>query len=56
MTKILIVEDEQNLARFIELELLHENYEVDIENDGAVGLETALSKRLRFIFIRFDVA
>lgn len=44
MTKILIVEDEQNLARFIELELLYENYEVDIENDGAVGLETALSK------------
>lgn len=44
MTKILIVEDEKNLARFIELELLHENYEVDIENDGAVGIETALSK------------
>ncbi|WP_257213588.1 response regulator transcription factor, partial [Staphylococcus piscifermentans] len=41
---ILIVEDEKNLARFIELELLHENYEVDIENDGAVGLDTALSK------------
>ena len=31
MTKILIVEDEQNLARFIELELEHENYAVDIE-------------------------
>ncbi|RTX83896.1 response regulator transcription factor [Staphylococcus piscifermentans] len=41
---MLIVEDEKNLARFIELELLHENYEVDIENDGAVGLDTALSK------------
>ena len=34
MTNILIVEDEQNLARFIELELTHENYTVDIENDG----------------------
>ncbi|MDM8328590.1 DNA-binding response regulator, partial [Staphylococcus felis] len=27
MVKVLIVEDEQNLARFIELELKHENYE-----------------------------
>ncbi|HDG9486477.1 TPA: DNA-binding response regulator, partial [Staphylococcus aureus] len=26
MTQILIVEDEQNLARFLELELTHENY------------------------------
>ncbi|PWZ65614.1 DNA-binding response regulator, partial [Staphylococcus pseudintermedius] len=29
MTQILIVEDEQNLARFLELELTHENYYVD---------------------------
>ncbi|MCQ9903780.1 DNA-binding response regulator, partial [Staphylococcus aureus] len=26
MTNILIVEDEQNLARFLELELTHDNY------------------------------
>ncbi|MCD9078270.1 response regulator transcription factor [Staphylococcus epidermidis] len=44
MTNILIVEDEQNLARFIELELTHENYTVDKENDGKVGLDKALSK------------
>lgn len=44
MTNILIVEDEQNLARFIELELTHKNYTVDIENDGKVGLDKALSK------------
>ena len=44
MTNILIVEDEQNLARFIELELTHENYTVDIENDGKVGWDKALSK------------
>lgn len=44
MANILIVEDEQNLARFIELELTHENYTVDIENDGKVGLDKALSK------------
>lgn len=44
MTNILIVEDEQNLARFIELELTHENYTFDIENDGKAGLDKALSK------------
>lgn len=44
MTNILIVEDEQNLARFIELELTHENYTVYIENDGKAGLDKALSK------------
>lgn len=44
MTNILIVEDEQNLARFIELELTHENYTVDIENNGKAGLDKALSK------------
>lgn len=44
MTNILIVEDEQNLARFLELELTHENYTVEIENDGKSGLEKALSK------------
>ena len=43
MTKILIVEDQQNLARFIELELEHENYAVDIEYDGKPGLEKALT-------------
>ncbi|WP_251517037.1 MULTISPECIES: response regulator transcription factor [Staphylococcus] len=43
MTKILIVEDEQNLARFIELELKHENYDVDIEYDGRPGLDKALN-------------
>src|SRR5699024_5565126 len=43
MTKILIVEDEQNLARFIELELEHENYAVDIEYNGKTGLEKALT-------------
>lgn len=42
MTKILIVEDEENLARFIELELKHEQYDISIEYDGANGLKHAL--------------
>ncbi|MDK9870820.1 MAG: response regulator transcription factor [Staphylococcus equorum] len=51
MTKILIVEDEQNLARFIELELEHENYTVDIEYDGRPGLEKALSNNYDLILL-----
>ena len=37
--KILIVEDEARIARFVELELLHEGYEVDKAADGREGLE-----------------
>ena len=51
MTNILIVEDEQNLARFIELELTHENYNVDIENDGRTGLDKALNKSYDLIIL-----
>ncbi|UXS61125.1 response regulator transcription factor [Staphylococcus ureilyticus] len=51
MTKILIVEDEQNLARFIELELEHENYAVDIEYDGKPGLAKALTNDYDLILL-----
>ena len=39
--KILIVEDEEKLARFIELELIHEGYETEKAFDGRKGLEIA---------------
>ncbi|SOC29123.1 two-component response regulator (YkoH) [Brochothrix thermosphacta] len=42
MNNILLVEDEKNLARFVELELKHENYNVTIAHDGREGLELAL--------------
>ncbi len=38
MEKILIVEDEEKLSRFIELELVHEGYEVSKAIDGREGL------------------
>ncbi len=41
--KILIVEDEERIARFIELELVHEGYEVVKCTDGRQGLEEAES-------------
>lgn len=43
MSRILIVEDEKKIARFLELELQHEGYEVAIAGDGRTGLEKALS-------------
>ena len=42
MPKILIVEDEKKIARFLELELKHEGYEVITAFDGRSGLDTAL--------------
>ena len=43
MSRILIVEDERKIARFLELELQHEGYEVDTAGDGRTGLEKALA-------------
>ncbi len=43
MERILIVEDEEAIARFVELELCHEGYGVEKAVDGRTGLEKALS-------------
>jgi DNA-binding response OmpR family regulator len=40
--KILIIEDEKQIARFIELELRHDGYDVRIENDGIGGVKSAM--------------
>ena len=37
-TRILIIEDEKQIARFLELELQHEGYIVEIKHDGQEGL------------------
>lgn len=44
MPRILIVEDEKNLARFIELELTYEGYEINLASDGRSGLHLALTE------------
>ncbi len=44
MSRILIVEDEENLARFVELELKHEGYETQVVYDGREALELALNE------------
>ncbi len=40
---ILLVEDEEKLARFVELELLHEGYEVSKSTNGREALSMAIS-------------
>ncbi|CAM4153695.1 response regulator transcription factor [Lacicoccus alkaliphilus] len=44
MKHVLVIEDELNLARFIELELKHEGYAVTLSADGEDGLEKALKQ------------
>lgn len=51
MAKILIVEDEEQLARFVELELLHEGYEISKAFDGRVGLEMAEKENFDLILL-----
>ena len=41
--RILLVEDEEKLARMVELELRYEGYEVEKAFDGRTGLERALA-------------
>jgi DNA-binding response OmpR family regulator len=40
--KILIIEDEKQLARFVSLELEHEGYNVEVRHDGRSGLDAAM--------------
>ena len=49
--KILIIEDEEKIARFVELELSHEGYEVSKAHDGREGLELAESGRFDLILL-----
>ena len=42
MTRVLLVEDEEKLARFVELELAHEGYEVTWVADGRSAVDRAL--------------
>jgi two-component system, OmpR family, response regulator ArlR len=42
--RILIVEDEKNIARFMQLELQHEGFAVHVCNTGRQGLELALQE------------
>ncbi|KPB06139.1 response regulator transcription factor [Bacillus sp. CHD6a] len=51
MCKVLIIEDEKNLARFIELELQYEGFEVATSYDGREGLDLALKEEWDIILL-----
>ncbi len=48
---LLIVEDEEKLARFVELELVHEGYEVSKAADGRTALEMAIANDYSLILL-----
>lgn len=51
MAKILIVEDENKIARFVELELKYEGYEVEIAGDGRQGFEKAMQDDIDLVIL-----
>lgn len=50
-SKILIVEDELKIARFLELELKYEGYEVAQVHDGKSGLSKALNEAFDLVIL-----
>jgi len=51
MEKILIIEDEEKIVRFIELELKYEGYEIEKAYNGRDGLELALTQAFDLILL-----
>lgn len=52
--RILIVEDEDKIARFMELELIHEGYEVEVVDNGKKALEK-MKKQPEYDLIILDI-
>ncbi|MBP2028273.1 DNA-binding response OmpR family regulator [Acetoanaerobium pronyense] len=48
---ILVIEDEEKIARFLQLELNHEGYYVDIAYDGRDGLDKSLTNNFDLIIL-----
>lgn len=51
MYRILVIEDEENLASFIKMELEYEGYEVDNCYDGKDGLDKAINLKYDLIIL-----
>lgn len=49
--KVLIIEDDPNIVRFLELELCYEGYSVEKEYDGLLGLQRALNENFDLILL-----
>ena len=50
-TRILIVEDEEKIARFVELELEHEGYVVEKASNGREGLDMAQNEEFSLMLL-----
>lgn len=55
MKKIIIIEDEKNLARFVELELNHEGIETEVYFDGRSGLNAVIDGEKDWDLILLDL-
>lgn len=51
MARILIVEDEEKIARFVTLELEHEGYQVEHAADGRTAVDLALERDVDLILL-----
>jgi DNA-binding response OmpR family regulator len=51
MKRVLVIEDEKNLSRFIELELKYEGYEIGVAYNGRDGLKMALEEEWDVILL-----
>lgn len=51
MARILIVEDEEKIARFVTLELEHEGYQVEHAADGRTAVDLALERNYDLILL-----
>lgn len=49
--RILIVEDEEMIARALQIELEHEGYQVFVEHEGKSGLEAALHNSIDLVLL-----
>ena len=49
--KILLIEDDSEIARFVRMELTHEGYEVQCASDGPSGLRAALENACDLILL-----
>lgn len=55
VSHILLVEDEQKLARFVELELASEGYAVSVASDGMAGLVAARESKPDLILLDWEM-
>ncbi|MDQ6423242.1 response regulator transcription factor [Paenibacillus sp. LHD-117] len=51
MKKVLLIEDEKNMSRFIELELQYESFSVTVASEGNTGLRFALDEEWDLILL-----